>query len=84
MSNHSHHPNQQKMAAQLRVKLQPHVLRRVRETTRELGRGSYGVVIELRFNGNQCTGKKLRDFHFLPTDTVRYVNENFNEDFLII
>ena len=50
------------MAAQLREKLQPLVLDRVRETIKELGRGSYGVVIEVMVNGRQCAGKKLHDF----------------------
>ncbi|XP_011406707.1 PREDICTED: PTI1-like tyrosine-protein kinase 1 [Amphimedon queenslandica] len=71
------------MAVQLRVKLQPHVLRRVRETTRELGRGSYGVVIELRFNGNQCAGKKLRDFHFLATSTEDRLLSKFGDEVIL-
>ena len=50
------------MAVQLKVKLQPLILQRVRVTRKELGRGSYGVVNELRVNGNQCAGKKLHDF----------------------
>uniref|UniRef100_A0A1X7TMF2 Protein kinase domain-containing protein n=1 Tax=Amphimedon queenslandica TaxID=400682 RepID=A0A1X7TMF2_AMPQE len=37
------------------------ILQRVRVTRKELGRGSYGVVNELRVNGNQCAGKKLND-----------------------
>ena len=50
------------MAAQLREKLQPLVLDRVRETIKELGRGSYGVVIEVMVNGRKCAGKKLHDY----------------------
>ena len=50
------------MAAQLREKLRPLILDRVRETRKELGRGAYGVVIEVMVNGRQCAGKKLDDF----------------------
>ncbi|XP_011408822.1 PREDICTED: PTI1-like tyrosine-protein kinase 1, partial [Amphimedon queenslandica] len=51
-----------KMAAELQVKLQPLILQRVRVTRIELGRGSFGVVNELRVNGIQCAGKKLNNF----------------------
>ena len=50
------------MASQLREKLQPLILYRVTETSKELGRGSYGVVIEVMVNGRQCAGKELHDF----------------------
>ena len=50
------------MAAQLREKLQPLILDRVTETSKELGCGLYGVVIEVMVNGRQCAGKKLYDF----------------------
>ena len=52
------------MAAQLqlREKLRPLLLDKVTETSKELGRGSYGVVIEVMVNERQCAGKKLYDF----------------------
>ena len=50
------------MATQLRKKLRPLVLDRVTETSKELGRGAYCVVIEVMVNGRQCAGKKLYDF----------------------
>ena len=50
------------MAAQLRVKLRPLILDRVRETHKELGRGSYGIVYEVMVNKRQCAGKEFYDF----------------------
>ena len=50
------------MASQLREKLQPLILDRVTETSKELGYGAYCVIIEVMVNGRQCAGKKLYDF----------------------
>ena len=50
------------MTAQLREKLKPFILNRVRETHKELGRGSYGIVYEVMVNRRQCAGKELYDF----------------------
>ena len=37
------------------------VLEDVEVTGKELGRGAYGVVYEVRVNGLVCAGKKLHD-----------------------
>ena len=50
------------MVERLKIKVQGLLLDRVTETTKELGRGSYGVVIELKIDGTEkCAGKKLHD-----------------------
>ncbi|XP_019852828.1 PREDICTED: uncharacterized protein LOC109582527 [Amphimedon queenslandica] len=46
---------------QLKEKVQHLLLDRVEETTKELGRGSYGAVIELKVDGKKCAGKKLHN-----------------------
>ena len=43
------------------AKLEPHKLTKVKFTDHELGRGSYATVIELKYNGRKCAGKKLHD-----------------------
>ena len=48
-------------AEQLKMKLQPLLLDQVFKTEKELGRGSYGVVIEVMLNGRSCAGKTLHD-----------------------
>ena len=40
-------------------RLQSYCLTGVKETGAEIGRGSYAVVVELRFKGLKCVGKKL-------------------------
>ena len=39
--------------------LKPYTLTGVQVTERELGRGSYAVVLELKYRGLKCAGKKL-------------------------
>uniref|UniRef100_A0A1X7U2R6 Protein kinase domain-containing protein n=1 Tax=Amphimedon queenslandica TaxID=400682 RepID=A0A1X7U2R6_AMPQE len=41
--------------------LKPIPIENVEETGKELGRGSYGVVIEVTVNGQRCAGKKLHN-----------------------
>lgn len=46
---------------QLKEKVQCLSLDKVEETTKELGRGSYGVVSEVIVDEKKCAGKKLHD-----------------------
>ena len=48
-------------AEQIRMRLQPLLLDQVVETEKEIGRGSYGVVTEVMFDGKLCAGKTLHD-----------------------
>lgn len=41
--------------------LQHLMLEDVEETGRELGRGAYGVVFEVKVSGLLCAGKKIHD-----------------------
>ena len=41
--------------------LRPLLLENVQQTRRELGRGAYGVVLEVKVNGTICAAKKLHD-----------------------
>ena len=41
--------------------LQPLVIADVHTTSKELGRGAYGVVYEINVSGLTCAGKKLHD-----------------------
>ena len=41
--------------------LKPIPMKHIEETGKELGRGSYGVVIEVIVNGQRCAGKKLHN-----------------------
>ena len=43
----------------LREAFRHYTLRGVRSTKNELGRGSYAVVLELKYRGLKCAGKKL-------------------------
>ncbi len=58
------------------------VLYGVEETGRELGRGSYGVVVELKVSGLLCAGKKLHQefFAFASPREKREVEERFVEE----
>ena len=49
------------MNAQQRAALQPLLLKDVKETGKELGRGAYGVVTEVIVSGTVCAAKKLHD-----------------------
>ena len=53
----------------------------VRETGRELGRGAYGVVVEVEVNGLRCAAKKLHPI-LLETDPegCRAVSSRFVEE----
>ena len=54
--------NKLHMAANdLQTQLSSLVLEDVEVTGKELGRGAYGVVYEVRVNGLVCAGKKLHD-----------------------
>ena len=44
-----------------RRQLEPLLLNAVEETGRELGRGAYGVVIEVIVSGTVCAAKKLHE-----------------------
>ena len=50
-----------KMNAQQRRQLEPLLLNAVKETGKELGRGAYGVVIEVNVSGTVCAAKKLHE-----------------------
>ena len=54
--------------------LRPLLLENVQQTRRELGRGAYGVVLEVKVNGTICAAKKLHDLivqvDFLSVSTV--------------
>ena len=50
------------MNAQQRGQLEPLLLNAVKETYKELGRGSYGVVTEVIVSGTVCAAKKLHEF----------------------
>ena len=49
------------MNAQQRAALNPLLLKGVKETGNELGRGAYGVVTEVIVSGTVCAAKKLHD-----------------------
>ena len=49
------------MNAQQRASLQPLLLKDVKETSNELGRGVYGVVTEVIVSGTVCAAKRLHD-----------------------
>ena len=49
------------MTPQQRSQLDLLLLDGVKETGRELGRGAYGVVIEVIVSGTVCAAKKLHD-----------------------
>lgn len=48
-------------ALELVKELQPLQLEGVEETGEELGRGSYGVVFEVKVNMVRCAGKRIHD-----------------------
>ena len=50
-----------KMTPQQRSQLDLLLLDGVKETGRELGRGAYGVVIEVIVSGTICAAKKLHE-----------------------
>ena len=49
------------MNAQQRRQLEPLLSNAVRETGKELGRGSYGLVTEVNVSGTVCAAKKIHD-----------------------
>ena len=49
------------MNVQQRAALNPLLLKGVKETGNELGRGAYGVVTEVIVSGTVCAAKKLHD-----------------------
>ena len=55
--------------------LQDLVLEDVEETSKELGRGSYGVVIEVNISGAKCAAKKIHSLLLQHDVKVRSVQE---------
>ena len=49
------------LRSRLRSELRSLELEGVEETGNELGRGAYGVVVEVKLHGLLCAGKKLHD-----------------------
>ena len=49
------------MNAQQTAALNPLLLNGVKETSKELGRGAYGVVTKVIVSGTVCAAKKLHD-----------------------
>ena len=49
------------MAVSLPDRLKCLLLDNVEETGKELGRGAYGVVVEVRVSGLVCAGKSLHE-----------------------
>ena len=49
------------MAEGLKVQLQSLSLDDVEKTEKELGRGAYGVVVEVKVSGLVCAGKTLHE-----------------------
>ena len=62
------------MNAQQRRQLEPLLLNAVKETGRELGRGAYGVVIEVIVSGTVCAAKKL---HEAIVQVYSVINETY-------
>ena len=62
------------MAERLQDQLQTLSLDNVEESGKELGRGAYGVVHEVRVNGLVCAGKTLHEVivqvHILANDEM--------------
>ena len=50
-----------KMAGRLQDQLKSLLLDNVEKTGKELGRGAYGVVVEVRVSGLVCAGKTLHE-----------------------
>ena len=50
-----------KMVENLKAQLQSLLLDDLEETGKELGRGAYGVVVEVRVSGLVCAGKTLHE-----------------------
>ena len=50
-------------------------------TDRELGHGSYATVLELRYAGLKCAGKKIHEILLQPTGTaISYTTRRFKEE----
>ena len=64
------------MASSIRDQLQSLSLD-VEEVEKELGRGAYGVVVEVRVSGLVCAGKTLHEaivqVHILANDEMRTI-----------
>ena len=62
------------MAERLHAQLQALLLYDVEKTGKELGRGAYGVVFEVRVSGLVCAGKTLHEaivqVHILANDEL--------------
>ena len=62
------------MAGRLQNRLKSLLLDNVEETGKELGRGAYGVVVEVRVSGLVCAGKTLHEaivqVHILANDEM--------------
>ena len=62
------------MAERLQPQLQALLLNNVEKTGKELGRGAYGVVYEVRVSGLVCAGKTLHEaivqVHILASDEM--------------
>ena len=80
------HDDSTNMAAGLTFEEQLRELKieEVEETGEELGRGSYGVVVEIKTSGLRCAGKKLHDsfFAFASPQEKRAIKERFVEECL--
>ena len=63
-----------KMVERLEAQLQSLLLDDLEETGKELGRGAYGVVVEVRVSGLVCAGKTLHEsivqVHILANDEM--------------
>lgn len=59
--------------------LESYRLTKVKFTGHELGRGSYATVIEMKYDGKKCAGKKIHDF-LIRDETDTYTILRFEEE----
>ena len=64
--------------ASVYIGLEPYVLTGVTVTDHELGRGSYGTVLELKYQGLKCAGKKIHEA--LLTGESTYIAEGYQRE----
>lgn len=65
--------------ATLFADLESHKLTKVKFTDHELGRGSYATVIEMKYDGKKCAGKKIHDV-LIRDETDTYTILRFEEE----
>ena len=69
-----------KMARATFAGFEPYKLIGIVVTNRELGHGSYATVLELRYLGLKCAGKKIHEVLLRQGDTAAYPVRRFEEE----